>query len=194
MRFMEDGVWGQWQPYNQTCSYILESPDDGAKEIYLQLKDRAGNLSPTTSSSAIHDSIILDTDIPYSIINPIQENKTIELSVVDTRGSPYLLFYRIDNGSWTDYGGPFSLEGTGTRVIDYYSEDLAGNRETQKQLTLHFPESPPEIAVYIIVGSIVGSTIIALLALSFFLKRRNSRKSMETHQQAQTSPHQRQLE
>jgi|GEM_PF-1508126 len=40
--------------------------------------------------------------------------------------------YRINNGSWTHYTGPFNVGMNGVNKIEYYSVDIAGNEEIHK--------------------------------------------------------------
>jgi uncharacterized repeat protein (TIGR01451 family) len=60
MRFMNDGggSWSAWQPYATTKSWTLRNAN-GTRTVYVQYKDRAGNVS----TSAL-DRIILDTVEP----------------------------------------------------------------------------------------------------------------------------------
>ena len=60
MRFSEDGVnWDGWQAYASTASYLL-SGGDGAKTVYAEFKDAAGN----ASAAPVQDDVILDTQKP----------------------------------------------------------------------------------------------------------------------------------
>ena len=38
-------------------------------------------------------------------------------------------YYRLNGGSWTAYGGPFTISSDGANALEYYSTDRAGNAE-----------------------------------------------------------------
>lgn len=60
MRFSnEDGIWSGWETYATTKSWPLSS-GDGAKTVYAEFKDAAGNVS----TDLISDDITLDTSAP----------------------------------------------------------------------------------------------------------------------------------
>jgi hypothetical protein len=81
-RFSNDGAWDteQWESFSPTKSWTLTS-GDGTKIVYFQVKDNAGLISSTYSSSTL-----LDTNIP-SIGTPlrypsgdVQPNQPVEIS------------------------------------------------------------------------------------------------------------------
>ncbi|MFX1375174.1 MAG: OmpL47-type beta-barrel domain-containing protein [Promethearchaeota archaeon] len=70
---------------------------------------------------------------PESIPNIISNSTTFTLLADDGNGTGVdSIEYRIDNGEWTSYTGPFTLEGYTKRnhTIYYFSTDNAGNEET----------------------------------------------------------------
>jgi len=51
--------------------------------------------------------------------------------------------YRVDNTTWTDYAGPFTLPGEGDRYVEWYSEDNANNTEGVSWRVLRVDDTPP---------------------------------------------------
>jgi hypothetical protein len=51
--------------------------------------------------------------------------------------------YRIDKGVWSDYEGPFAL-GEGSRSLEYYSVDTAGNAENVNEVSVFIDCTPPQ--------------------------------------------------
>jgi hypothetical protein len=88
--------------------------------------------------STYSDAIILDTTNPTTIISHSAGSSTVSLSATDALSGVKSTFYRIDAGSWVTYAGPFTLTGTGTHTIYYYSQDNALNNEAAKQLVVHY--------------------------------------------------------
>jgi hypothetical protein len=73
---------------------------------------------------------------------------TVSLSAADNTGGSGVAatYYRIDStGSFSLYTGPFMVSGDGTRAVDYYSVDNAGNAETVKPLVLEIDTTPPVV-------------------------------------------------
>src|SRR5438445_3944303 len=71
--------------------------------------------------------------------------------------------YRVDGGSWTNYTatGPFSLAGEGARVLEWRSEDFAGNVEPVATVTLLLDDTPPTTSLTVSTPkSLVGGTFV----------------------------------
>jgi hypothetical protein len=69
---------------------------------------------------------------------------TVKLTATDTGGSGVdHTKYRVDLGAWKTYTGAFALSADGTRRVDYYSVDKAGNQEATKTITIKIDEVPP---------------------------------------------------
>lgn len=68
----------------------------------------------------------------------------IKLSATDTGGSGVdFTKYRVDLGAWRTYAGPFTLSADGTRRVDYYSVDKAGNQEATETIDVRIDEVAP---------------------------------------------------
>jgi len=134
VRYSNDGVWDTepWETPAATKAWTLTA-GDGTKTVYYQIKDKAGLLSTTYS-----DTIILDTVAPVTTISHAPGSSSVSLSATDATSGVLATYYRIDLGSWITYTGPFTLTGTGSHKIDYYSQDKAGNNEATKGLKVHY--------------------------------------------------------
>ena len=53
-------------------------------------------------------------------------------------------WYRLDGGSWQDYGGEFTVSGDGVHALQYYSSDTAGNNEPVRSVDIMIDTEAPE--------------------------------------------------
>ena len=51
--------------------------------------------------------------------------------------------YQVDGGGWIDYGVPFALQTEGVHVVEWFSEDNAGNMEAVRSATIRVDDTPP---------------------------------------------------
>ncbi|MEM2702857.1 MAG: PKD domain-containing protein [Candidatus Bathyarchaeia archaeon] len=75
----------------------------------------------------------------------ITSDTTFILGAVDDFAGVTYSSYRIDEGSWLNYTGPFKLSGLseGLHIIIYSSVDRAKNIETQKKVEVFLYNTPP---------------------------------------------------
>jgi hypothetical protein len=52
--------------------------------------------------------------------------------------------FRVDGGQWNAYMQPILINSDGKHTVDYYSEDRAGNKETNLQVKINVDNSAPE--------------------------------------------------
>ena len=173
MRFRNDGdVWvDSWIAYTTEPTPWTLITGDGNKRVYVQFKDNAGNISPTTS-----DSIILDTEPPTttaSLSGPEGENDwyigdvTITLSASDTSSGVGYTTYRINGEPWKNYNAPFIIDVEGTNTIEYYSVDQANNKENTKTLDIKIDTTQPTGQVTINNDDDYTSTTLVTLSLTY---------------------------
>ena len=145
MRFSNDGSsWSSWESYTASKSWTLTS-GDGAKTVYVESRDAAGNASTTYS-----DSIILDTVPPTSAVDGLPAtHDSIDIKVSwsgsdDTSGvACYAVQHRDGpDGTWDDWQyctTDIRATFTGAAGHTYYfrsrAQDNAGNWEA-------YPPSP----------------------------------------------------
>jgi hypothetical protein len=75
--------------------------------------------------------------------------------------------YRIDNASWSEYGGTVRLATDGIHLLEYYSVDSAGNEETAWSKTVKIDTKPPECITPISPYMKVDNTRILTLRFDF---------------------------
>ncbi|RKX52441.1 MAG: hypothetical protein DRP25_02310 [Thermotoga sp.] len=67
----------------------------------------------------------------------------VELHANDNLSGVNYTMYRVNNGEWKVYDGPFAVK-EGTVTIEYYSVDYAGNVEETKSYTLKYDKTEPK--------------------------------------------------
>ena len=58
------------------------------------------------------------------------------MSGTDTTSGIKDLIYRINGGEWKQYIGPIILVTAGTHLIEYYAQDMAGNEESVRTMSV----------------------------------------------------------
>ncbi len=70
------------------------------------------------------------------------------LSVLDQGGTGVRVTrYRVDGGGWIGYAAPLTLPTEGEHVLEWFSEDNAGNAETVRSATVRVDDTPPALAL-----------------------------------------------
>ena len=74
--------------------------------------------------------------------------------------------YRTSLGPWTNFtsSGPFALAGEGPQVLEWHSEDVAGNVEATRTATLVVDDTPPTTEIALTAGSSMRETRFSLTA------------------------------
>ncbi len=71
---------------------------------------------------------------------------TVTLVATDNLGVKST-YYRIDNGSWTNYTGNFTISEDGEHTISYYSVDTVGNVETTHTVSFKIDTTAPTASI-----------------------------------------------
>lgn len=137
-----------WRVYSEPF------PLEGAAVIRMEYYavDKLGNREPTKTLT-----IYLDAAPPVTRIVPgdphyyapdgklwATSHTPFELLAEDDSGVAHI-FYRIDQGKWRAYEGPFYIPGPeGPHKVEYYAIDLYGNREAVQSVVVWKDDSPPE--------------------------------------------------
>jgi len=135
VRFSNDGIWDTepWETPSSTKVWTLRI-GDGTKNVYYQIRDRAGLVSETYS-----DSIILDTTSPagsiainggasYTSTNTV----TLDLSATDTASGIAEVRFSNDNTTWTPWEAYTTSKawtltnGDGIKTVYYQIRNNAG--------------------------------------------------------------------
>ena len=56
-------------------------------------------------------------------------------------------YYKIDSGLWNEYTTPFVISADGQHTVLYYSDDIAGNVETEKSVSFKIDQTAPTITL-----------------------------------------------
>jgi hypothetical protein len=175
MRFKnEDGNWSSWQAYNPEANWTL-SPIDGLKHVWVQYKDKVGNVSPS-----IEDIIILDMQKPIvetMVINdndPYTKDKAVTLTLkgTDTLTGVEKVMLSNDNRNWItiDYKTsiPWLLEGQdGVKTVYVKVIDKAGNESTVATDTIFLDTTKPLVGIQINNGDTYTPTREVQLTLTY---------------------------
>ncbi|HJQ35478.1 MAG TPA: PxKF domain-containing protein [Pyrinomonadaceae bacterium] len=111
--------------------------------VAVQVTVTADNLPPTTTLSAVDAS-----NNPYNGAAFINTAKvTITLSAADNSGGSGVAVtrYKVDNGPFKNYTGPFDISNEGLSVVTYFSEDNTGAQETAQFFFVKIDRTAPAI-------------------------------------------------
>ncbi|MFB0562508.1 MAG: NosD domain-containing protein [Candidatus Lokiarchaeia archaeon] len=129
-----------WCTYTEPFNIITE----GVITVYFNSTDSEGNVEATKNETIKIDKtppiteLIIGNHYDDGAGNIYVTSDTdFTLSATDEVSGVAHIYYRINGGSWMNYTGAFKLVGPdGTYIIEYYSDDVAGNNETLKSATV----------------------------------------------------------
>ncbi|MBI5562933.1 MAG: HYR domain-containing protein, partial [Deltaproteobacteria bacterium] len=170
MRFSNDNAaWSAWQAYSTTKAWTLAS-GFGAKTVYAQFRDGAGNIS----ANAV-DAIFLDNTPPTGtvVINSGAASTTssgvaLTLSATDDSGRVASMRLSNDNATWSAWqayatGKSWTLaSGTGTRTVYAQFRDGAGNVSATASDTIVVAKTEFVLSVLNAQASAVSGTVITV--------------------------------
>ncbi|RXZ82083.1 hypothetical protein EBB07_12190 [Paenibacillaceae bacterium] len=150
MRFSSNGSdWGSWEPSASTKAWSFAT-GDGEKTVYVQFKDKAGNVSGT-----INDVIKLDQTIPTGkiVINSgatTTNSKLVTLTLTSSDGAGSgvtEMRFSEDNLTWLDWENVlpaknWSFTGSpGLKKLYVQFRDAAGNVSEANMASITYQES-----------------------------------------------------
>jgi hypothetical protein len=171
VRFSDDNTtWTEWETYNATKSYTLPG-DDGAKTVYVQLQDAAGN-----ESVAISATITLDTSAPSGIMKVnggavVTRESAVTLTFADVDGGATQMRFSDDNTAWTEWEAysatkTYTLPGDdGAKTVYVQLQDAAGNESAAISATITLDTTVPSGTVTINSGAAVTKESTVTLTL-----------------------------
>jgi hypothetical protein len=74
--------------------------------------------------------------------------KTVTLNATDDSSGVNYTTYKLDDGIWTNYTGPFVVTEIGDHIIYYYSVDNAGNTENEKNTSFTVEQISIDITIH----------------------------------------------
>ncbi|QYR22875.1 Ig-like domain repeat protein [Paenibacillus sp. sptzw28] len=113
---------GEWQEYSK----LFTLTDPGAYKVEYYSTDLAGNIENAKSATV---SIDKTAPVTKFSLSPVNEGYTVTLAATDDISGVKQTYYRLNHGTWIMYSAPFTLSRTGNQILEYYSEDNAGNEE-----------------------------------------------------------------
>jgi len=173
MRFSNDeALWSDWESCSSSKSWVL-AVGDGAKTVYMQVKDAAGNTSECS------DDIVLDTipptcsvSIDAGVPHATSTNVTLDLSSSDTASGVAEMSFKNEGGSWSSWE-PFATtkswvltSGDGSKAVCAQFKDTVGNTSAECCDTIILDETAPTCSIAINSDSAYTATVIVGLGLS----------------------------
>ncbi len=142
-----DYLESRWVPYSERMDRWKLVGLDGVKHVYVQFKDRAGNLS-----ESVNDTILLDrlppTDFRIKINNGerFTSNATVKLQLYAEEA----VEYQVANGDWKPYAKEVEHtlpdpSTTGERVIPVRFKDRVGNLTRYTASKIYLDLSAPTL-------------------------------------------------
>ncbi|HWR27550.1 MAG TPA: right-handed parallel beta-helix repeat-containing protein [Candidatus Thermoplasmatota archaeon] len=126
---------GGWTLYS-----VPFSTSDGIHVVEYYSYDLAGNIEITNSVSFKVDTVAPSTTLALQGLIGQQgwyvTNVTVTLTAYDATSGVNYTKYKLNDGSWTVYSGPFTLTTNGNYTLSYYSVDFAGKTETTQQTSV----------------------------------------------------------
>ncbi len=154
---IDSGAWTEYAgpfdlsglPGNHLIYY--NSTDNASKnEVPNVLAVVVDDTAPSTGWS-VDGPFVDNTTKADELLFMTSESKLI-LTADDGDGSGvFLIYYRIDEGTWNPYFGSVNISHKWRRVIDYYAVDNLGNIEDIQTLTVFIEAEPP--ATYVSASS-----------------------------------------
>jgi len=122
---------------------------EGLYQFYSLAMDRAGNVESTPMTPDA--STTFDLTSPNTIASndgagaPGWNNGSVMVTLIvnDTISGVSNTSYRIDSGPWNTYIEPFQISAHGSHIVQYYSNDKAGNIETTRSIIVNIDLQAP---------------------------------------------------
>ncbi|MEM2133775.1 MAG: hypothetical protein QXG44_02915 [Candidatus Jordarchaeaceae archaeon] len=137
-----DGV--NWFAYTE--SFIITT--EGVTILYYRTIDVAGNAEDTKTGIIMIDKTLPITELTigtYFVDDAgniyVTSTTKFTLTATDYVSGVAHTYYRINGGDWIEYIGAFNITGkVGTYTVEYYSVDVAGNKEPPNSETVILEE------------------------------------------------------
>ncbi len=158
-RYRIDG--GGWQ-YGNLCLFDL----DDVHVIEFESQDVAGNMGAPDSVE-----IRVDQETPATVISVTgtlgnngwyTSDVGLSFSAFDDTSGIGWTAYRLDSGAWQLYTGFFMILADGAHTIEYYSEDVSGNREIVANTTISIDHDAPILQIIQTDGTVFNTASVTI--------------------------------
>ncbi|MFH1207497.1 MAG: M4 family metallopeptidase [Patescibacteria group bacterium] len=170
MNFYNGSAWSGWETYATSRTWSLDTASQGAKTVYVQFADAAGNIMSASAS----DEIIYDSTVPQTSASPsggwIVNGRQVTLTANETSTIYYTTDGTAPATSSTVYDSPVTINADMT--IGYFAVDDAGNTEDYKTTTFTVIRSS-----YILAAAGPGSSPL-IKAISYAGKVRSTPRNL----------------
>jgi hypothetical protein len=88
---------------------------------------------------------------------------TVTLNATDDMSGVNYTMYQLDGDIWQEYNNPFVVSDYGEHIVWFYSVDLAGNVEAEKNctFTIKTPDITPPVTTCTLDGELVGGVYVS---------------------------------
>jgi hypothetical protein len=133
----------------------------GTTPVNYSATDTHGNTAHGSFTVTVQDTIAPITTVPSSVslTATYPNDVSVSLSATDGGTGVAATYYKIDGGSYATYNGAFTVSGTGTHTVSFYSVDGASNVETSKSALVTINKATPSGTVGL--DNIVYGTALA---------------------------------
>ncbi|MGP4070356.1 S-layer homology domain-containing protein [Halobacillus sp. B29] len=130
---------GDWIEYTDA----FEISEEGKIQLDYRSVDHAGNVEEIQT-----ETIKIDKTTPVTTTSEVpsewgNEEVELSLSAKDESSGLKSIEYRINEGDWTAYSDPITIDHEGSTTIEYRSIDQAGNEEDIQSIVIKIDKTSP---------------------------------------------------
>ncbi len=178
-----------WQTYSGP--FALDGDGDHVVDYYST--DVAGNAETVKTASLRIDSsapfVRMEMEGILGRSGWYRSSVNVALAANDNTSGVGSIRYRLDNGPWITYSGPFPISGDGAHYVQYTAFDVAGNSANSATALVKIDSTPPSSSISVsgavgasgwytappTVSLSAADTVIGILSISYSLDGREWR-------------------
>ena len=150
---------GGWQHY--TVPFMIGT---GQHLVRFYSTDLAGRSSPVGSLSLNVDPTAPTTRGTLAATMGSNgwyvSDVVVTLSAFDGVSGIATVEYRVNDGPWLSYSGPFTLSDGGAYVVEFAAVDVAGNQDSLHRITFKIDQAGPAFLSLTSSGNATGSPVL----------------------------------
>lgn len=142
---INNGTWGTY-----SAPFVVSA--NGHYQVDFYSVDNAGNVEPVDSVTFKINITVPTTVATFNPSEPDGDNGwylgpvEVTLTASDPDGIDYTT-YRVGNGAWQTYTGPFNISAEGVNVLEFYSVDNEGTTEDVKSEVVKIDTEAPAVSL-----------------------------------------------